>query len=76
MVSYADCSYKQLKKAAEKLGFVNFEGKRHCKIKDKDDNFITIIPRHNKIKKETAKGIVSDFQKRGNASLEEIERGL
>ncbi len=76
MVSYTDCSYKQLKKIADKLGFKSFQGRKHCKIKNSDGVFITMIPRHSKINKETAKGIINDFSQKGNIPKKEIEKLL
>jgi hypothetical protein len=74
MESYTNCSYKKLRKVAQKLGFFVFEGKKHCKIKDENNKFITMIPRHNEIKRETAKGIVEDFIKKGKTPKEKIDK--
>jgi hypothetical protein len=35
-----------------------------------------MIPRHSKIKKETAKGIINDFSQKGNIPKKEIEKLL
>ena len=71
-MAFTDCSYKYLKKKAQKLGFFVFESKKHCKIKDSSNNFITMIPRQNRLKRETAKGIVEAFSEKGKISKEEI----
>ncbi len=73
-MAFTDCSYKYLKKKAQKLGFNVFEGKKHCKVKDSNDNFITMIPRQNRLKRETVKGIVEAFSEKGMISKEEINK--
>ncbi len=57
-VSTKDASYEELVRVACRCGFVVFEGRKHCKIKTRDGRFVTTIPRHNCLKRETAKGIV------------------
>ena len=52
------CSQKKLIKLAVKCSFFVKEGKRHMKIHDKSGKIITTIPRHGKIKIQTAKSIV------------------
>lgn len=74
MVSYANCSHKYLKKIAQKLGFFVFESKKHCKVKDKNNKFITMIPRQNKVKRETARGIIKDFIEKGEIPKEKIDK--
>jgi hypothetical protein len=61
----ADCSYEELVRAARKSGFVIKGGRKHCKIEDKNGKFITVIPRKNRLKRETAKGVVEAFNKFG-----------
>jgi len=57
-VKVADCSYGTLVKIAKQCGFDIFEGRKHCKIKTQEGKFITTIPRHSRLKRETAKGII------------------
>ena len=54
-----DCD--ELTRLARKCGFVVFHGGRHDKVKTRDGRTVTTIPRKNKIKRETAKGIVEQF---------------
>lgn len=65
MPSFTDCSYDKLCRAARKLGFDLFEGKKHCKVKDDKGNLVTLIPRKNRIKRGTVIGIVDAFVKYG-----------
>lgn len=57
-VNTKDATYDELVNLAKKSGFTIFHGKRHDKVKTADGKTVTTIPRHNKIKRETAKGIV------------------
>ena len=57
-VRVADCSYEILVRIARRCGFTIIEARKHCKIKTSDGRFVTTIPRHNRLKRETAKGIV------------------
>lgn len=59
------CSQEKLVKLATKCGFFVRKGKRHVKIKDEEGKTITVIPRHNKIKVPTAKGIIEDLIQNG-----------
>ena len=61
----SDCSCNKLLTIAQKCGFVNVGGRKHCKIKSTDGQFITLIPRHNRLSKETAKGILERFNQFG-----------
>jgi hypothetical protein len=56
-VNPANTSHEELYKIAKNSGFIFFEGGRHTKVKDKNGDFITEIPRHNPLNKWTAKGI-------------------
>jgi hypothetical protein len=60
-VNTKDATHDELARLARSCGFVIFSGKRHDKVKTMDDRFITLIPRHNKIKRELAKSIVEAF---------------
>lgn len=64
-VKITDCSYDDLIKAARKCGFVVKQGGKHVKVETIDGKFITTIPRHNRLKRETAKGIVESFNQFG-----------
>lgn len=57
-VNITDCSCDTLVRIAVQCGFDIVEGRKHCKIKTAEGRFITTIPRHNRLKHETAKGIV------------------
>jgi hypothetical protein len=61
-VKTSDCSYEILVRIALRCGFIIFEGKKHCKVKTQSDQFITTIPRHSRLKRETAKAIVEAFK--------------
>lgn len=64
-IKITDCSYEDLIKVARKCGFVIKQGGKHAKIETVDGKFITMIPRHNPVKKETAKGIVESYNQFG-----------
>jgi hypothetical protein len=64
-VKIADCSYEQLIRIAKRCGFVIKESKKHCKVKTKADEFITTIPRHQRLKRETARGIAEKLNEFG-----------
>ena len=57
-VKVTDCSYDILMRIATQCGFNIIEGRKNCKIKTAEGRFITTIPRHSHLKRETAKGIV------------------
>jgi hypothetical protein len=57
-VKIADCSCDTLVRIALQCGFSIIEGRKHCKIKTTEGRFVTTIPRHNRLKRETARGIV------------------
>jgi len=40
-------------------------GRKHCKIKNIEGKFITMIPRHNCLSKDTVKGILKRFNEFG-----------
>lgn len=61
-ISPAGCSWKQFVNLAGKCGFIIFEGGSHTKIKTTLGRFITTIPRHNVIDKDTAKGILKKYR--------------
>ncbi len=65
IVKIADCSYADLIRTAERCGFVIRQGKGHCKVETTDGKWITTIPRHERIKRETARGIAKKFQEFG-----------
>lgn len=58
-VKTADCSYGMLVRLALQCGFEIVEGRKHCKVKTAEEKFITTIPRHNRLKRETARGIIN-----------------
>jgi len=69
MGSLTDCSGAKLSRAAKRLGFVLWEGKKHTKVNKINGEFVTIIPRHSRIKRETARSIV-----RAGAEKKDVER--
>ena len=52
-VKTVDCSCDDLLKIARKCGFTDGGGKKHYKIETFDGKFITTIPRHNCLDKDT-----------------------
>ena len=64
-VNTRSISCEDLIKIAQKCGFVVKESRKHCKIKTLAGEFVSMIPRHNQLKRETAKGIVGAFNKFG-----------
>lgn len=64
-INPANCSHKELVGIAERCGFDIFEGNKHTKVKTKNGEFITMIPRHDSLNKHTAKGIVQDMNAHG-----------
>jgi len=56
-VKITDCSCADIMKIARNCGFIVTQGAKHCKIMDAAGNLIAPIPRHNQIKRETAKSI-------------------
>ena len=57
-VKTSDCSYRELVRIAARAGFVIKEGGKHCKIETQAGQFVATIPRHSRLKRETARGIV------------------
>ena len=57
-VNTKDATHDELVRLARKSGFTIFRGGRHDKVKTVQGESVTTIPRHNKIKRETAKEIV------------------
>ncbi|MEK7665161.1 MAG: type II toxin-antitoxin system HicA family toxin [Patescibacteria group bacterium] len=64
-VKTTDCSCEDLLKVAKRCGFIEAGGKKHCKIKSIDGQFITTIPRHKCLSKDTVKGILKRFNQFG-----------
>ena len=59
-VNPIDTSYAELTNIARKCGF-SLSGTKHCKVKTMNGAFVTTIPRHPNIKRETAKDILERF---------------
>lgn len=59
------CSWNKLVKLAIKCGFFIFEGKGHTKVKNRKGEFITTIPRHARLKRETTQGIIKSLIRAG-----------
>ena len=55
VVKTTNCSCRDI---LNKNGFLVCEGSKHSKIKDSMDKTITIVPRHNKLDRGTARGIL------------------
>jgi len=64
-IKIVDCSYGDLIKVARKCGFIVKQSRKHAKIETSDGKFITMVPRHNPVKKETAKGIAESYSQFG-----------
>lgn len=64
-VRVAGCSYKRLVALAKRCGFIIVEGGKHSKVKRQSGEFVTIIPRHNRLKRETVRGIIKRFNEFG-----------
>jgi len=60
-----NCSNSDIIKTCIKCGFSIHNGGKHDKIKTRDGKFITVVPRHNQIKRETARGIFTALQEAG-----------
>ena len=58
VVKTTNCSCRDILNIAKKNGFLIIEGSKHSKVKDSMDKTITIVPRHNKLDRGTAKGIL------------------
>ena len=58
----ADCNWRKLCKFVKKIGLETQEGRGHTKVFNKD-KFITLIPRHNPLKKTTTKEILKDIKR-------------
>jgi uncharacterized protein YerC len=50
---------------AARCGFVIKEGRKHCKIETQAGLFVATIPRHSRLKRETARGIVETMNQHG-----------
>jgi hypothetical protein len=57
-IKTTDCSCKDLIRTAERCGFLVQQGKKHVKVKTAEGKFVTMIPRHSLIKRETAKKVL------------------
>jgi len=64
-VNTSDASYEELKRIAKRCGFRISERRKHCRVETREGRWITNIPRHNRIKRPTAKGIVGRFNEFG-----------
>lgn len=60
-VNTKNTSCDELVRVAKKCGFVIKQGKKHCKVETQDGRFVSMIPRHNPLKRETAKGVIETF---------------
>jgi len=59
--STIDYTGKALEKVARKLGYITVEGKRHTRVYDSGDRYITTLPR-GKIKKGTLAAILKQMR--------------
>ena len=57
-VKVADCSADRLCRIASQAGFSVVEGKKHCKIVTLGGQFVTTVPRHPRLKRETVRGVI------------------
>ena len=60
-INPANISYDEFYRIAQQCGFIIKEGRKHCKVLNQEGKFITTIPRHNQLKRETARGIAKKF---------------
>lgn len=60
-VNTKDCSGKTLEELAIRSGFIIKNGRKHCKVETGGGKFVAMIPRHNPLKRETAKGVVKSL---------------
>lgn len=60
-----DASWDKLCRLAKKCGFILEEGSKHTIVRKQSREKITTIPRHNKLKKYTAKEIIKSFKEAG-----------
>lgn len=60
-VNTKSTSCDELVRIAKKCGFVIKQSKKHCKVETQDGRFVSMIPRHNSLKRETAKGVILTF---------------
>ena len=65
-VNTKDTSCEELTKIAQKSGFLVKESSKHRKIESSNGKFITMIPRHKRLKRETVKGIIEAFNRFGS----------
>lgn len=64
-VKPTDKSWKDMMRIVRGLGFQTFQGKKHTKVKDKEGRFVTLIPRHNRLKKGTVISIIEALKEAG-----------
>lgn len=64
-VNTADCSGSKLVSIAKKCGFDVFQGGKHTKVKKKTGEFVTMIPRHERLNRHTTKAIVEALNANG-----------
>jgi hypothetical protein len=64
-VKITDCSCADIVKIAQNCGFIVEQGGKHCKVMDFAGRFIVPIPRHNHVKRETAKSIFKKLIEHG-----------
>ena len=64
-VKITDVSCDRLIRTAQQCGFVVEDGKKHVKVNTVTGQRITHIPRHARIKRETAQSIVEDLRRFG-----------
>ena len=57
-VKATDCSSRRLCRIARRAGFVVMEGAKLYKIETRAGAFLTTIPRHSRLKRETVRGII------------------
>ncbi len=65
LVRASDCSGTTLLRIAKRAGFACDGGKKHWKITTSTGVFVTTIPRHEQLKRETVKGVVERMNEFG-----------
>lgn len=63
--SINDCSCDKVERLCLKLGFKIYEGKKHKKVKNNKNEFVTLIPRGTHLKRPLVEGIIKALIKNG-----------
>ncbi|MCU1162471.1 type II toxin-antitoxin system HicA family toxin [Stenotrophomonas maltophilia] len=75
-MKYRPLKSKDVIRALEKIGFENRGGARHVKMFRPSSGTIITIPRAHDLSPSLVRAVVKQVSGRGDASEEDIERGL